>query len=108
MKLNREISAKVHDGCLVLTKITDSYNGEAFSIWIERKHFDKLKTLMDSAATGTIRCRACGKPKPHAAKTQGIYGAKVRDIALEKRYYAKPKATRGKPIGVVTSTQIWF
>lgn len=44
----------------------------------------------------------------HAAKTQGIYGAKVRDIALEKRHYAKPKATRGKPIGVVLPHKYGF
>lgn len=37
----------------------------------------------------------------HAQKTLGIYGDKVRDIAQEKRHYTKPKATRGKPIGVV-------
>jgi DNA (cytosine-5)-methyltransferase 1 len=44
----------------------------------------------------------------HADKTQGIYGAKVRDIALEKRHYAKPKATRGKPIGVVLPHKYGF
>jgi len=40
-------------------------------------------------------------PCDHGARTMGIYGAKVRDIAKEKRHYAKPKKTRGKPIGVV-------
>ena len=37
----------------------------------------------------------------HAEKTMGIYGAKVRDIAQEKRHYSKPKETRGEPVGVV-------
>ena len=37
----------------------------------------------------------------HAPLTLGVYGAKVRNIALEKRHYAKPKATRGAPVGVV-------
>ncbi|MBU1567756.1 MAG: DNA cytosine methyltransferase [Proteobacteria bacterium] len=37
----------------------------------------------------------------HGALTMGIYGAKVRDIAKEKRHYSKPKETRGKPYGVV-------
>uniref|UniRef100_A0A6M3IIR5 Putative methyltransferase n=1 Tax=viral metagenome TaxID=1070528 RepID=A0A6M3IIR5_9ZZZZ len=37
----------------------------------------------------------------HGTRTMGIYGAKVRDIAKEKRHYAKPKETRGKPTGVV-------
>jgi DNA (cytosine-5)-methyltransferase 1 len=37
----------------------------------------------------------------HGEKTLGVYGAKVRDIAQEKRHYAKSKATRGEPIGVV-------
>ena len=44
----------------------------------------------------------------HTDKTQGIYGAKVRDIALEKKHYAKPKATRGKPIGVVLPHKYGF
>ena len=37
----------------------------------------------------------------HGPRTMGIYGAKIRDIAKEKRHYAKPKETRGKPVGVV-------
>jgi len=37
----------------------------------------------------------------HAKKTLGVYGAKVRNIAQEKRHYALPKETRGKPVGVV-------
>lgn len=37
----------------------------------------------------------------HGEKTLGVYGAKIRDIALEKRHYAKDPCTRGKPIGVV-------
>ena len=37
----------------------------------------------------------------HGANTMGVYGAKVRDIAKEKKHYAKPKETRGKPDGVV-------
>ncbi|HKS27783.1 MAG TPA: hypothetical protein VJS44_08185 [Pyrinomonadaceae bacterium] len=40
-------------------------------------------------------------PCNHKRKTLGIYGSKVRDIAEEKRHYAKDKATRGKPVGVV-------
>jgi DNA (cytosine-5)-methyltransferase 1 len=40
-------------------------------------------------------------PCRHADKTLGVYGAKVRNIAQEKRHYAKPKETRGNPIGVV-------
>ena len=42
----------------------------------------------------------------HGPHTMGIYGAKVRDIAKEKRHYAKPKETRGKPEGVVLP-QAW-
>ena len=37
----------------------------------------------------------------HDPKTLGVYGDKVRNIAQEKRHYAKDKATRGEPIGVV-------
>lgn len=37
----------------------------------------------------------------HRRKTLGVYGSKVRDIALEKRHYARDKETRGKPAGVV-------
>ncbi len=37
----------------------------------------------------------------HSGKTVGVYGSKARDIAKEKRHYAKPKETRGAPIGVV-------
>ena len=40
-------------------------------------------------------------PCVHPPRTIGIYGEKARDIAQEKRHYAQPKATRGKPIGVV-------
>lgn len=42
----------------------------------------------------------------HAPKTLGVYGAKVRDIAQEKRHYGKPKDTRGNPVGVVLP-QAW-
>ncbi len=42
----------------------------------------------------------------HGALTMGIYGAKVRDIAKEKRHYSKPKEVRGKPEGVVLP-QLW-
>jgi DNA (cytosine-5)-methyltransferase 1 len=42
----------------------------------------------------------------HGPRTMGIYGAKVRDIAKEKRHYAKPKETRGRPVGV-TLPQAW-
>ena len=42
----------------------------------------------------------------HGPRTMGIYGGKVRDIAEEKRHYAKPKETRGKPFGVVLP-QAW-
>lgn len=44
----------------------------------------------------------------HGEKTVGVYGAKARDIALEKRHYAQDKSTRGKPIGVVLSKQTAF
>lgn len=37
----------------------------------------------------------------HKRKTLGVYGSKVRDIAQEKRHYAKEKTTRGEPDGVV-------
>lgn len=37
----------------------------------------------------------------HAPRTLGVYGQKVRDIAQEKRHYAKPEETRGQPVGVV-------
>lgn len=37
----------------------------------------------------------------HGKKTVGVYGAKARDIAKEKRHYSKPKESRGAPIGVV-------
>lgn len=40
-------------------------------------------------------------PGPCRHKTLGVYGAKVRNMAEEKRHYALPKATRGKPIGIV-------
>jgi len=37
----------------------------------------------------------------HAPQTVGVYGGKARNIAQEKRHYAKDKATRGEPQGVV-------
>jgi len=40
-------------------------------------------------------------PCRHDRKTLGVYGASVRDMAKEKRHYSAPKATRGKPEGVV-------
>lgn len=49
-----------------------------------------------------------GHPCSHGSKTVGIYGAKARDIALEKRHYAKPKDTRGRPLGVVLQKQTAF
>ena len=39
-------------------------------------------------------------PCQHTKKTIGIYGDKARDIAKEKRHYAKPKETRGPPVDV--------
>lgn len=42
----------------------------------------------------------------HAKKTLGVYGAKVRNIAQEKRHYSQSKETRGRPIGVVLP-QAW-
>src|SRR5437868_6730115 len=47
-------------------------------------------------------------PCAHARKTLGIYGQKVRDIAEEKRHYAKEKASRGKPQGVVLPQRYGF
>lgn len=44
----------------------------------------------------------------HAPRTLGIYGAKVRDIAQEKRHYAKDKKTRGEPVGVVLPQSYGF
>jgi DNA (cytosine-5)-methyltransferase 1 len=44
----------------------------------------------------------------HSPKTIGVYGAKGRDIALEKRHYAKDKETRGKPDGVLLPKQSAF
>lgn len=41
----------------------------------------------------------------HNDRTMGIYGQKVRDIAQEKRHYAKDKETRGAPVGVVLPQQ---
>lgn len=46
----------------------------------------------------TFRCK-------HSGKTLGVYGDKVRDIAREKRHYAKDKVTRGLPVGVVLPQQ---
>lgn len=42
------------------------------------------------------------------AVTLGIYGSKVRDIAAEKRHYAKPKESRGKPTGIVLPKERGF
>jgi len=42
----------------------------------------------------------------HANKTLGVYGAKVGNIAEEKRHYAQPKESRGFPKGVVLP-QAW-
>jgi len=47
----------------------------------------------------------CNHARP---KTIGIYGSKVRDIALEKRHYSKDKATRGAPVGVVLPKEVGF
>jgi DNA (cytosine-5)-methyltransferase 1 len=44
----------------------------------------------------------------HGKKTIGIYGAKGRDIAQEKRHYAKPKESRGNPEGVVLPKKYAF
>ncbi len=40
-------------------------------------------------------------PCRHGAKTAGVYGSKVRDVAKEKRHYSQPASTRGAPVGVV-------
>lgn len=45
-------------------------------------------------------------PCAHEPKTVGVYGAKARDIAKEKRHYAQPKATRGEPVGVVLAKEV--
>lgn len=47
-------------------------------------------------------------PCRHSAHTVGVYGAKARDIAQEKRHYAKPKETRGPPVGVVLPKSVAF
>ena len=39
----------------------------------------------------------CGHPR----LTVGVYGAKARDSAKEKRHYAQPRDTRGMPVGIV-------
>jgi DNA (cytosine-5)-methyltransferase 1 len=44
----------------------------------------------------------------HKRKTLGIYGDKVRDIAEERRHYAKEKTARGKPNGVVLPQRFGF
>ena len=49
-----------------------------------------------------------GRACTHANKTVGIYGAKARDIAQEKRHYGQPKDTRGEPVGVVMNRQYAF
>lgn len=45
-------------------------------------------------------------PCKHSGRTLGVFGAKVRDVAQEKRHYAQDKATRGRPVGVVLP-QAW-
>ena len=47
-------------------------------------------------------------PCAHERRTVGVYGAKARDIAKEKRHYARPKDTRGEPEGVVLSKETGF
>ena len=47
-------------------------------------------------------------PCHHSEKTVGIYGAKARDIAQEKRHYSKPKVLRGAPIGIVLPKTVGF
>jgi DNA (cytosine-5)-methyltransferase 1 len=47
-------------------------------------------------------------PCHHVGMTVGVYGAKVRNIAAEKKHYAKDKATRGKPVGVVLPHRVGF
>lgn len=37
----------------------------------------------------------------HSVQTLSVHGAKVRNIAQEKRHYAKDKRTRGQPVGVL-------
>lgn len=44
----------------------------------------------------------------HSKRTVGVYGAKCRDIALEKRHYSKDKNTRGKPVGVILPKETGF
>jgi DNA (cytosine-5)-methyltransferase 1 len=44
----------------------------------------------------------------HWPHTLGVYGSKVRDIAKEKRHYAKARETRGAPEGVVLPKQRGF
>lgn len=44
----------------------------------------------------------------HSRKILGVYGAKVRNIAEEKRHYAKDAGTRGQPTGVVLPQQWGF
>lgn len=44
----------------------------------------------------------------HGPITVGIYGAKVRNAAREKRHYAQDKATRSAPIGVVLPHRVGF
>lgn len=49
----------------------------------------------------TMRCE-------HAPLTLGVYGAKVRNIAQEKRHYSQDKATRGQPVEVVLPHRFAF
>ena len=53
------------------------------------RYFETFPFLMD------------GHECDHSDKTVGVYGAKARDIAQERRHYAKDKETRGEPEGVV-------
>ena len=48
------------------------------------------------------------RPCMHGDKTVGVYGAKARDVAKEKRHYSQCKQTRGKPIGVVLHKSVAF
>lgn len=46
-------------------------------------------------------CMLSGHVCVHTEATMGVYGAKVRNIAQEKRHYAKDKSSRGQPTGVL-------
>jgi DNA (cytosine-5)-methyltransferase 1 len=47
-------------------------------------------------------------PCQHGSRTIGLFGDKARDTGQEKRHYAKPKDTRGEPLGVKISQQDAF